>query len=366
MPLLTPEQLPSWRANLAAQGRRVVLTNGCFDLLHVGHVRYLQQARKLGDALVVAVNGDASVRQLKGAGRPIHHAKDRAELLDALSCVDATVIFEEARATRIIKALQPHLYAKGGDYTIGSLHPEERLALDQAGTEIHILPLVPGRSTSQALHALHQADQHAHPARLRLGVLGSGRGSNLQAIHQAILSGTLDAEIALVLSDVEGSGVLAYAAAHGLPHAFVDPGPSPSKLAPHAQKEFRDRLVAARIDAVALAGFMRILKGPLLSSFAGRIVNIHPSLLPAFKGLKAWRQALAAGATEAGCTVHLVDDQLDGGQILAQARVPILPDDTPESLHARIQLSEHQLYPQILHEYFVNKNFKFFEKNSLS
>ncbi len=132
-------------------GHRLVLTNGCFDLLHAGHVRYLQQARALGDALAVALNSDESVRQLKGAGRPLNPQEDRAEVLAALGAVDYVVIFENKRATGILRKVRPHVYAKGGDYTPESLDPEERAALTESGSEIKILPLVPGRSTTAVL-----------------------------------------------------------------------------------------------------------------------------------------------------------------------------------------------------------------------
>ena len=133
---------------LADEGQRVVFTNGCFDLLHVGHVRYLQAARALGEALIVAVNGDASVRALKGPTRPINSEQDRAEVLGALACVDYVVIFDTERVTDIVHAVRPQIYAKGGDYTVDRLNAEERWALGEVGADIHILPLVPGKSTT--------------------------------------------------------------------------------------------------------------------------------------------------------------------------------------------------------------------------
>jgi rfaE bifunctional protein nucleotidyltransferase chain/domain len=136
------------------QGRRLVVTNGCFDLLHAGHVRYLQQARALGDALAVGLNGDHSVRELKGPARPVNSQDDRAEVLAALGCVDFVSIFEGKRATTFLRAVRPHLYAKGGDYTPDSLDPEERAVLAEAGSEVRILPLVPGRSTSAVLEKM--------------------------------------------------------------------------------------------------------------------------------------------------------------------------------------------------------------------
>jgi rfaE bifunctional protein nucleotidyltransferase chain/domain len=149
--LKSPAALADIRSELAAQGKRLVFTNGCFDILHTGHVRYLQQARALGDALVVAVNGDVSVRALKGPTRPINPEEDRSEVLAALACVDFVTIFQTERVTDLLRTIQPHVYAKGGDYTVASLDPGERGALEEAGTEIRILPLVPGRSTTAIL-----------------------------------------------------------------------------------------------------------------------------------------------------------------------------------------------------------------------
>ena len=137
-------------------GQRLVLTNGCFDLLHVGHVRYLEEARELGDFLVVAVNGDQSVRSLKGAGRPLNSENDRAEVLAALDCVDFVTIFPALRATEVIKALRPAIYVKGGDYTLDSLDPGEVAALQEAGAEIKTLPLVPGKSTSSLIERMQR------------------------------------------------------------------------------------------------------------------------------------------------------------------------------------------------------------------
>ena len=139
------------RDEMEAAGQRLVFTNGCFDLLHAGHVRYLRQARGLGEALAVGLNSDRSVRELKGEGRPVNAEEDRAEVLAALGCVDYVVIFDGKRATDVLSTVRPHLYAEGGDYTPDSLDPEERAALEKAGTEIRILPLVPGRSTTSTL-----------------------------------------------------------------------------------------------------------------------------------------------------------------------------------------------------------------------
>ena len=148
---MTAAELSDYRAALEARGQRLVFTNGCFDLLHVGHVRYLQAARALGDALVVAVNGDASVRALKGPSRPVNSEEDRAEVLAALACVDAVTIFHEDRVSALLRTIRPHLYAKGGDYTLDSLDAGERAVLAEIGAEIRILPLVPGKSTTSIL-----------------------------------------------------------------------------------------------------------------------------------------------------------------------------------------------------------------------
>ncbi|MES2568961.1 MAG: adenylyltransferase/cytidyltransferase family protein, partial [Verrucomicrobiota bacterium] len=131
--------------------RTIAFANGVFDLLHVGHVRYLQEARALGDALVVAVNGDASVRALKGPSRPINAEGDRAEVLAALQCVDFVTLFHVERVTDLVGEIRPQIYAKGGDYTVESLNPEEVAALREAGSEIRILPLVAGKSTTATL-----------------------------------------------------------------------------------------------------------------------------------------------------------------------------------------------------------------------
>jgi len=357
----TADQMRSLRDRLHASGKKLVFTNGCFDLLHVGHVRYLQQARALGDALVIGLNSDASVRELKGPTRPVTTQEDRAEILMALECIDGVVVFDEPRVTRLIEELKPHVYTKGGDYTVDSLNPEERAALEAAGTEIRILPLVAGRSTTSTLKKLRSEgilpsagqgqDALATKPPLRLGILGSGIGRNFESILRAITNGSLNAKIEVVISDVADSGILQKARAAGLPALFVDPGDNPKKFSASAQKEVCDHLKRHNVQVVVLGGFMRVLKEPVLSEFADRIVNIHPSLLPKFKGIRAWEQALNAGETETGCTVHLVNADLDSGQILAQAKVPILSGDTADHLYARIQEEEHVLLPKVLGEW---------------
>jgi rfaE bifunctional protein nucleotidyltransferase chain/domain len=149
--LKTAQELAAIRGEMEARGRKLVFTNGVFDLLHVGHVRYLEQARALGDALVVAVNGDESVRALKGPTRPINGEQDRAEVLAALGCVDYVTIFPSVRVTELLGVIRPQVYAKGGDYTVESLDPGERGALEAAGSRICILTLVPGKSTTATI-----------------------------------------------------------------------------------------------------------------------------------------------------------------------------------------------------------------------
>lgn len=148
---MTWEQVAHWREQARAEGHRVVMTNGCFDLLHAGHVSYLEQARGLGDRLLVALNGDASVRELKGPKRPINPEWDRARVIGALACVDAVVIFPEKRATRILSWVKPDIYVKGGDYTKETMDRDERAEIESGGGEIHFLRFLPGRSTSQIL-----------------------------------------------------------------------------------------------------------------------------------------------------------------------------------------------------------------------
>lgn len=149
--ILTLDQLAAESGRLRSESQRVVATNGCFDILHVGHVRYLTAARKLGDVLIVGLNGDDSVRQLKGEGRPVNRQQDRAEVLAALESVDYVTIFPENRATNFLRAAAPAVYAKGGDYTADTLDPGERAVLDEFGSRIEIIPFEKGYSTSELL-----------------------------------------------------------------------------------------------------------------------------------------------------------------------------------------------------------------------
>jgi len=183
---------------------------------------------------------------------------------------------------------------------------------------------------------------------MRLGILGSGSGSNMQAIFDAIDSGDLDAEIVLVLSDNPDAFILERAQRRGIATAPIDSGGYATKFPGEEQQNVARKLLDAGAEIICLAGFMRLVKQPLLDAFPDRILNIHPALLPAFPGLHAWKQALDAGATESGCTVHYVDAGMDTGPVIVQAKVPVLPDDTPESLHARIQVEEHRIYPEAI------------------
>ena len=184
--------------------------------------------------------------------------------------------------------------------------------------------------------------------KLKLGVLGSGKGSNYRAIQEAINRGEINAETRIVLSDVEGAGILELARGYGVQAEYIAPGRFRTKLEPEAEARLVTLLREARVDLVVLAGYMRMVKAPLLEAFPRRIINIHPSLLPAFPGLEAWKQALTAGVTETGCTVHYVDAGMDSGPIIAQEKVPVLPGDTAETLHARIQVAEHKVYPEVV------------------
>ena len=185
-------------------------------------------------------------------------------------------------------------------------------------------------------------------AKLQLGVLGSGSGSNMQSIVDAIEAGRLDAEIKVVLADVPDAKILERARRHGIPCQFLDCSPWKTKLADAAELDCIRILREAGVDTVVLAGFMRIVKSALLEAYPGRVINIHPALLPAFPGIRSWQQALDYGCKLAGVTVHFVDAGTDSGPIIVQKAVEIREDDTPETLHARIQVQEHLAYPEAL------------------
>ena len=180
----------------------------------------------------------------------------------------------------------------------------------------------------------------------RIGVLGSGKGSNFVAIAEACAAGSIPAEVALVLSDVADAGILDRARERNIAVRFVAPGKFRTKLDEESERAFIQGLRDASVDLVVLAGFMRVLKGEFLRAFEGRIVNIHPSLLPSFPGLEAWKQALDYGVKVTGCTVHFVDAGVDSGPIIGQQTVPVLDDDSAQTLHQRIHAAEHELYPK--------------------
>ena len=179
----------------------------------------------------------------------------------------------------------------------------------------------------------------------KLAILGSGQGSNMAAIAEACRTGRVPGEVAIVLSDTAGAGILTRAAERGIRAEFISPGKFRTKLDEAAEHAYIAALQQAQVDLIVLAGFMRILKGDFLRAFLERVVNIHPALLPSFPGLEAWKQALDYGVKVTGCTVHFVDQGIDTGPILGQQTVPVLDDDTPATLHERIQQAERVLYP---------------------
>lgn len=183
---------------------------------------------------------------------------------------------------------------------------------------------------------------------LGLGILGSGKGSNCRAILESIRAGALPARAQIVISDVLDAPILDIAREFSVPNIYLPPGQFRTRLEPTVEAELLRLLREADVEVVVLAGFMRVLKSTILEAFPRHIINIHPSLLPKFPGLEAWKQALAAGETVTGCTVHYVDDKIDHGTIIAQREVRVLPNDSAESLHARIQVAEHELYPDAI------------------
>lgn len=183
---------------------------------------------------------------------------------------------------------------------------------------------------------------------MRLGVLASGRGSNLQALLDAAGEGRMQSRVVVVLADVEDARALERARAAGIPARYVAPGPSRTRLSPRAARAYVGALNEHDVEWVLLAGFMRIVGRTFFEAFPDRILNIHPSLLPAFRGLEPQRQALEAGAEVSGCTVHAVVPEVDAGPIIAQASVPVREGDTVSELSARILREEHRLYAEAL------------------
>ncbi|PZR77241.1 MAG: phosphoribosylglycinamide formyltransferase [Chthoniobacterales bacterium] len=183
---------------------------------------------------------------------------------------------------------------------------------------------------------------------MALGILGSGKGSNCRAILEQIHARKIAAEARLIVSDVFDAGILDIGREFGVPNVYLPPGKFRTRLEPVVEMELVKLLREAGIDLVVLAGFMRVLKETMLEAFPRRIINLHPSLLPKYPGVEAWKQALAAEEKITGCTVHYVDAGIDSGEIIAQRKVAILPGDTPESLHQRIQIAERELYPEVI------------------
>ena len=181
---------------------------------------------------------------------------------------------------------------------------------------------------------------------LRIGVLGSGNGSNCEAIFQACDRGQIPGRVVVVVSDIADAFILERARQHGIPAHFVGPSRFKTKLEPELEEQIVRILQNAGVELVALAGYMRVVKTPLLTAFDGKMLNVHPSLLPAFPGLHAWEQALNYGVRVAGCTVHFVNEGVDAGPIVLQQPVPVQAGDTPATLHQRIQVAEHALLPE--------------------
>lgn len=193
---------------------------------------------------------------------------------------------------------------------------------------------------------------NANPGIARIGVLGSGKGSNFKAIAEAAREPESGYEVVIALVDQPEAGMLSLAREMGIEAVYIDPGRSGARLSPEGEMRFIEALKHAEVDLVALAGFMRILQGPFLRAFPNRVLNIHPSLLPAFPGLEAWKQALDYGVKIAGCTAHIVDQGVDTGPILGQRAVEVEISDTADSLHRKIQEKEWELYPEILRQYW--------------
>jgi phosphoribosylglycinamide formyltransferase 1 len=187
---------------------------------------------------------------------------------------------------------------------------------------------------------------------VKIAILGSGKGSNCRAILQSIRDGKLGAEAVVVISDVMDAAILEIAREFGIANAWLPPGQFRTRLEPETETQLVTMLGEAGAEFIVLAGFMRVIKEPMLKAFPRKIINIHPSLLPKYPGLEAWKQALAANETQTGVTVHYVDELIDHGDIIAQREVPILQHDTAEALHARIQEAEHALYPEALSKIF--------------
>ena len=183
---------------------------------------------------------------------------------------------------------------------------------------------------------------------LKIAVLGSGKGSNFRAILNAAMAGQLKIQPVLAISDNPDAGLLSLAENLGVATQVVSEPKFRSRLSEEVETGLVEDIRASGAELIVLAGWMRLVKSPMLEAFPRRIINIHPSLLPVFPGLEAWKQALAAGVDKTGCTVHFVDGGMDTGEIISQCEVSILPGDTAETLHARIQDAEHRLFPEVI------------------
>ena len=190
---------------------------------------------------------------------------------------------------------------------------------------------------------------------IRIGVLGSGTGTNCEAIITACSRGEIHGSVVIVVSDVADAPILDRARQHDIQTTYIGPSGLKTALEPELEEQLVQAFEQAGVHLVALAGYMRVIKEPLLKAFAGRILNVHPSLLPAFPGLRAWEQAVTYGAKITGCTVHFVDEHVDGGPIVMQHPVPIFAEDTPDVLQRRIQAMEHKVFPEAIKLYAENK-----------
>ena len=187
-----------------------------------------------------------------------------------------------------------------------------------------------------------------HEHMLKVGVLGSGSGTNFQAIIDNVAAGKVPAKIACVISDVENALILERGRKHGIDAIYIPPGKYKTKLEKDVEAKYVKALKDRGVGLVVLAGYMRMVKEELINGFPNRIINIHPSILPAFRGLEAWKQALEYGVKYTGCTVHFVEMDMDTGPIIMQAVVEVKDDDTPQTLHQRIQVQEHRIYPEVI------------------
>ena len=336
------------RKLLYDRGQKLVLTNGCFDLLHPGHLYFLNQAAALGDQLWIALNSNSSVQALKDPKRPLLDEHERAYALAALENVDRIVIFDTPHLAHEIRSLQPDIYVKAGDYTLETLNVEECIALETIGTTIRFLPFLKGYSTTGLIDRMAAAATHATTP-YAIVILGSGRGSNAEAILKAQAQKRLArARVAAIISDQPEAPILQRGPRFGIPADYVDPGPFKTKLDEDATSRYIDHIKSFHPDLLVLAGFMRVVNEPFIRAFHGKLINIHPSLLPSFPGLNSIQQALDYGVVYTGCTVHWVTPEVDAGPIIDQKVVRIDPSDDLASLESKVHATEHELLPEVI------------------